>query len=190
MPYEHQLSTGERRELLRIARSTLREHVRSGRIPPGKPHRESMLAPGAVVATLRAGGQLRGRMSTPDEHTPLYRAIQNSVTGAASRDPRFEPVSEGELDDISVEIAVLGPRSPARGPDDIEIGAHGLVVGLGGRRGELLPHVAVERELDAEGFLAHTCAQAGARADAWRKPDAVIEVFTAQIFGDSDLLTT
>lgn len=186
MPYEHQLSQGERKELLRIARSTLREHARSGRIPPGKPHRKSLLEPGAVVATLCVRDALRGRMSTGAEERPLYRAVQEAVAGAASGDTRFEPVSEGELDDISIEIAVVGPRAPARGPGDIEIGIHGVAVALGGRRGVLLPDVAVDRGLEAEAFLAGACAQAGIGADAWRKPDAVIEVFTAQVFREGD----
>ena len=47
---EPDLTDDEKRELLRIARATLREHCFSGRIPPGKPHRESLVAPAAVFA--------------------------------------------------------------------------------------------------------------------------------------------
>lgn len=119
MAYEHELTHDERRELLRIARATLREHVRSGRLPPGKPHRESLLAPAEVIVTLLVGKTLRGRTTSSGEEAPLYRAVQHAVAGAASGDQRFEPVSEGELSDLTIEIAVLGPRSPAPHPEAV-----------------------------------------------------------------------
>ena len=119
MAYEHELTDEERRELLRIARATLREHVRSGRLPPGKPHRDSLLAPAEVITTLLVGETIRGRTTASGEKAPLYRAVQHAVAGAASGDQRFEPVSEGELSDLTIEIAVLGPRSPAAHTDGV-----------------------------------------------------------------------
>jgi AmmeMemoRadiSam system protein A len=187
MGYDHQLTEGEKRELLRIARATLREHVRSGRIPPGKPHRDTMLMPAAVVATLGAGGSLRGRSQTSGDDAPLYQAVQRAVASAASGDVRLEPVSEGEIDELTIELAVLGPRERVSGPDAVKLGTHGLVVSIGGRRAMLLPEIAADRGLDAEAFLAEACSQIGAEGAAWRRPDAVIEVFTAQIFREGEL---
>jgi uncharacterized protein len=184
MGYDHQLTEGERRELLRIARATLREHVRSGRTPPGRPHRDTMLRPAAVVATLLVEGSLRGRSHTGDD-APLYQAVQHAVAGAASGDPRFDPVTEGELEEVVIELAVLGPRQPVHGPEGVTLGLHGLVVSLGSRRAMLLP--GADRGLDTEAFLAEACAQIGADPAGWRRADAVIEVFTAQLFREDEL---
>src|SRR5262245_37445169 len=62
--YAHVLADDEKRELLRIARATLREHAFSGRIPPGKPHRESLVTPAAVFVSLHRGKALRGCIGT------------------------------------------------------------------------------------------------------------------------------
>lgn len=189
MAYDYQLSEEEKRELLRIARSTLREHVRSGWIPPGKPHRKGMLAPGEVIATLIEGDALRSRVGhTRGEEMPLYRAIQNAVSRAAVGAGGQGPVREEEIERLHIEIAVLGPPRRAEGPSDIEPGIHGVAVTLGDHLAVSVPGVALEADLDAEGVLAHTCAQSGADPCAWRETGAVIEVFAAQVFREGDFV--
>ena len=39
------LAEGDRRELLRIARITLKEYLRFARVPPGAPHHPALLSP-------------------------------------------------------------------------------------------------------------------------------------------------
>ena len=63
------------------------------------------------------------------------------------------------------------------------MGKHGLVVGLGRRRGLLLPQVPVEHGWDRETFLAQTRHKAGLPPDAW-KHGAQLEAFTAEVFGE------
>lgn len=185
MGYGHQLADDEKRELLRIARATLREHSYSGRIPPGKPHRETLLAPAAVFVSLHADDELRGCIGTTEEEKPLYRAVQEMAVAAASRDPRFPPVAAEELDDLEIEISVLAPPRKVTGPDDVRIGEDGLRIELDGRRGLLLPQVAVEAGWDAATLLARTCDKAGLPPDAWRDPRATVQAFTAQVFSDT-----
>lgn len=184
MPYNYVLTDDEKRELLRIARATLREHFHTGRIPPGKPHRDSLTAPAGAFVTLHNKGVLRGCIGIPQESTPLFRAVQEMAVAAATRDPRFEPVTEGELDDIDIEVSVLGHHKPMTAPADIEIGVHGIAIEQGGRRGLLLPQVATEHGWNANELLEHVCAKAGLPGDAWNHDDAMIELFTAQVFND------
>lgn len=185
MTYTHVLADDEKRELLRIARATLREHSFSGRIPPGKPHRESLLMPAAVFVSLHHGDQLRGCIGTTDEDKPLYRAIQEMAVAAASRDPRFAAVDADELEAIEIEISVLGGSRKINGPDDLVIGQDGLRVELDGNRGLLLPQVAPGAGWDATTLLARGCAKAGLDPDAWRQPDALLHAFVAQVFSDT-----
>lgn len=186
MSYQHVLSADERKELLRIARATLREFLRSGVIPPGKPHRECLVTPARVFVSLRHKGELRGCIGVATEDKPLYRAVQEMAVAAATRDPRFPPISDAELATLDIEISVLGERRPLDGGSsaDVAVGVHGLSIEARGQRGLLLPQVALEAGWDPDTFLARVCAKAGLPEDAWRDPDAVIETFTAQVFQD------
>jgi AmmeMemoRadiSam system protein A len=187
VPYEHSLSEPEKRELLRIARATLREYFTSGQIPPGSPHRPSLIAPAGAFVTLHRGKELAGCIGTFADSTPLYRAIQEMAVSAATRDPRFEPLGPEDLEGLSIEISVLGGLFPIKHPPQgIEIGRHGLHVTRGFLRGVLLPQVAVESGWTSEEFLDQTCKKAGLDPRAWLLPGAVVEVFSAQVFGDRD----
>lgn len=184
MPYSHQLADDEKRELLRIARATLREHSFSGRIPPGKPHRESLLAPASVFVSLHEGEELRGCIGIVDEEKPIYRAVQEMAVAAATRDPRFAAVTPEELDDLVIEISVLGPTRRVKGPDELTIGTDGVRVETDSHRGLLLPQVATDQGWDAPTLLARTCAKAGLPSDAWSAAGTQVLAFGAQVFSE------
>jgi AmmeMemoRadiSam system protein A len=183
--YAHVLADDEKRELLRIARATLREHGYSGRIPPGKPHRESLVAPAAVFVSLHRGGELRGCIGSIEADRPLYRAIQEMAVSAATRDPRFSPLDADELDTTEIEISVLGGARRINGPDDLTIGEDGVWIEGHGRRGLLLPQVALEAEWDPATLIERTCQKAGLPVDAWRDPEVTLWAFGAQVFNDT-----
>ena len=184
MEYDHPLADDEKRELLRIARATLREHLDTGRIPPGKPHRATLLQPAAVFVSLHRDHALRGCIGLVEARSPLYRAVQEMAVAAATRDPRFAPLTDDELEGLDIEISVLSHARPVRGPDDLTIGTHGLVVEAFGRRGLLLPQVAAEAGWDAPTLLARTCVKAGLPADTWKRGDVRLTSFEAQVFSD------
>ncbi|HWN70335.1 MAG TPA: AMMECR1 domain-containing protein, partial [Haliangium sp.] len=91
---------------------------------------------------------------------------------------------EDEVEDIDIEISVLGAPQPLRSAEDIEIGVHGLSIEHEDRRGLLLPQVATKNGLDARSFLAEVCRKAGLPEDAWKQPGAVVYMFPAQVFDD------
>src|SRR5262249_59030452 len=91
---------------------------------------------------------------------------------------------------LDLEFWVRGARSRVSGPADVTMGTHGLMVASpNGQRGLLLPQVVADQGWDAETFLARTCEKAGLPADFWRRPDAVVERFTAQVFDERTLKT-
>ncbi len=59
----------------------------------------------------------------------------------------------------------------------VVIGKHGLQISRGNARGLLLPGVAVEHQLDAEGFLEQVCHKAGLPPHAWQDDDTVLMTF-------------
>ena len=89
-----------------------------------------------------------------------------------------------ELPEIHIELSVLTPLVRLDDPAALRPGVHGLVVSSSGRRGVLLPQVALERGWSAEEFLRQTCLKAGVAPDAWQR-GAQLFTFEADIFGES-----
>jgi AmmeMemoRadiSam system protein A len=172
----------QQRTLVGIARVAVRAGV-AGREPDTRVRDEFPDASGTFV-TLKKRGELRGCIGTLECRRPLAEEVARAAISAALEDPRFPPVRPSELDDLDVEVSVLGPLElidPAD-PAAIEIGRHGLVVEHGGRRGLLLPQVATEWNMDRETFLSHTCAKAGLPGDCWKR-GANVYRFAADVFG-------
>ena len=184
MSYRHALADDEKRELLRIARATLREHAFSGRIPPGKPHRESLLAPAAVFVSLHHEDELRGCIGTFRPESSLAATVARMAVAAASEDPRFRSLGPDDLAGLDIAVSALGPPHPLADPRAVAIGREGLIVSRGFHRGTLLPKVAVEQGWGAEEFLKHTCLKAGLPPRAWEDPGVEVEVFEAEEFGE------
>lgn len=175
----------QQRSLVAIARKAVVEAVTGCR--DGAPAPEDPGGwPGASGAfvTLKRQGRLRGCIGTLECRRPMAEEIARVAVSAAREDPRFEPLLPGELDDLHVEVSVLGPLEEIdpRHPGVIEIGRHGLVVEQGDRSGLLLPQVASEWGWDRDQFLSHTCAKAGLPPDSWRRGARVYR-FTADVFG-------
>ncbi len=158
-----------------------RAAVEAEQLPPGA------RGDGACFVTLENHGQLRGCIGNMIADGPLHQAvIRNAIS--ACQDFRFvdNPVTVKELDQLHIEISYLTPMKRVKSPDEIVIGRHGLLITLGANRGVLLPQVAYERGWTRAEFLAETCHKAGLPADAWKRPEAVIESFQAEVFGEPE----
>ena len=174
----------QQRALIEIARHAVRSSVAGGQALESPVVADLPEATGAFV-TLKKHGELRGCIGTLECRRSLSEEVARVAVSAAREDPRFEPVRASELNDLDVEVSVLGPLEPIdpMDPNAIEIGRHGLVVEQGWRRGLLLPQVATELGWDRETFLSHTCAKAGLPADCWTR-GAKVYRFAADVFGE------
>jgi len=177
------LSIEKRRDLLHLARESIAARL-TGEPTPALTTKDPLLAEkrGAFV-TLTRRGELRGCIGYPLPLKPLADAVVEMAAAAAFEDPRFEPVTAEEMDDIHIEISVLTLPVPAEKPEDVVVGRHGIIVSQGGRKGLLLPQVPVEYGWKRETFLSHGCLKAGLPPDAWKK-GARIEIFEAEVFGE------
>jgi AmmeMemoRadiSam system protein A len=152
---------------------------RSIPLEPPTPH---LAEPRGVFTSLYLQGQLRGCVGYALAVTPVYRAVAETARAAAFEDIRFSPVTLEEAPHLQVELSILSvPRAITA--EEVEPGRHGLLITLNGRRGLLLPQVAQEHGWDRVTFLEQTCRKAGLPVDAWQK-GAVIEAFTAEVFGE------
>ncbi len=135
----------------------------------------------AVFVTLRVGGILRGCIGQLRADTPLQQAVQEKAVAAASADPRFPALRADELADLRVEISVLSPLQRVGNPSEIEIGRDGLAVFDQGKKGVLLPKVAIERDWNRTDFLENTCLKAGLQRQDWKGEAAVYRFESLEI---------
>jgi len=187
-----QLSEAEQRLLLRLARQALDAAVRHGALPQTLPVPEDLTgylceSHGAFV-TLRKEHELRGCVGSVESTEPLYQTVRECAVAAALRDYRFPPVRPDEVPDLHLEISVLSPLSDIE-VDHIELGRHGLLISHQGRRGLLLPQVAIEWNFNREQFLDATARKAGLPQDIWRR-GARIQAFTTQVFREQPVAAT
>jgi len=184
--------------LLRLARGVvaatasgrLRAADISSLLPPDPP--VILFAPSAAFVTLHLGGALRGCVGSLADDVPLWETVVSAAVSAASRDPRFDPVTEHEVPSLSIDVSVLGPAVPLRDMSAFRPGIDGVIVERHGRRGLLLPEVATERGWGARKMLEMTCQKAGLALDAWRAAGTHVLIFrTARVgeasHGDDDL---
>jgi AmmeMemoRadiSam system protein A len=175
-------SQDDRTLLLRLARNAIVTHL--GGVPEPIPEAADVfIRQGGAFVTIHSRGELRGCIGQLEPGDSLGIVIPRCAVSASSADPRFPPVSAFELPDLDIEISLLGPLEPIAGPDDCEIGRHGLVVEMRDRRGLLLPQVASEWNWDRDTFLAQTCQKAGLPRDAWRH-GAKVWRFEAEVFAE------
>lgn len=173
--------------LLRLAREEIINHL----LPYARKREKDLSIPaelkinsGAFVS-LYVDKELRGCIGTFSEDEPLIKNVKRMAYSAANHDSRFSSISAEDCDRLKIEISVLSPRVPISGPDQIEIGKHGIFMELGTHRGTLLPQVAVDQNWTAEEFL-RSCAKykTGLGRDGWKT--AHLYTYEAIVF-DSDV---
>ncbi|MGB9840121.1 AmmeMemoRadiSam system protein A [Thermovenabulum sp.] len=138
-----------------LARKTVETYVKTGKIidvPEGLP--EEMLTQRAgVFVSIKKHGQLRGCIGTifPTRKNIAEEIIQNAIS-AGCEDPRFFPVEEEELPDLTYSVDVLMPPEKIKSKEELDPKKYGVIVRKGKRTGLLLPDLegidTVEEQLE------------------------------------------
>ncbi|HSQ53225.1 MAG TPA: TIGR00296 family protein [Acidobacteriota bacterium] len=191
-----QLTFEEGEFLVNLARQTVTEYLKSGKVVQAPEDLSSeLMEPCGVFVTLntviKREKKLRGCIGLPYPTTPLVQAVIEAALSAATQDPRFPPVAYEELDKIVFEVSVLTPpeqvtvEKPTEYPTKIKVGRDGLIMERGYYKGLLLPQVPVEWNWNEEEFLCQTAMKAGLSPDAWLLKDTKIYRFQAIIFEEA-----
>lgn len=180
------LSPEQRSRLLAVARAAVHASLR-GQLPAkDDPARDDPDLPrSGVFVSLHEGDELRGCIGVVRSDRPLTEAVSHCAIRAATGDSRFEPIAPEDLPRLCFEVSVLGPPRTIRDSGEIEVGRHGVIVSWGDRTGLLLPQVAARHGMDREAFLAAACEKAGLPADQWKREGTTLEIFTAEVFGET-----
>jgi AmmeMemoRadiSam system protein A len=179
-----EFSHQERTLLLQVAHDSILSALENREISvdPPTPH---LAEPRGAFTSLYLNGELRGCVGYILPVNSVYRAVIDTARAAAFEDTRFYPVTMEEARHLEIELSILTPPRPISA-EAVEVGRHGLLIGMVGQRGLLLPQVPTERNWDRITFLEQTCRKAGLPPDAW-KHGATIEAFTAEVFGEKSI---
>ena len=194
-----ELSLEEGEFLVRLARNVVKEYLATGRTvkAPASTPEKLFECCGVFVTINRLDNgekKLRGCIGYPYATSPLVEAVIDSAVNAATRDPRFIPLSSRELEGVVFEVSVLTPpeivqvENPKEYLGKIRVGEDGLIVEKGGFKGLLLPQVPVEWEWCEEEFLCQCCVKAGLSPDSWLTKGAEIYKFQAIVFEEESPL--
>jgi hypothetical protein len=181
------LDADDKRVLLRLARDTVTRLLRTDTVPLPRGGSPKLLREAGVFVTLTRHGQLRGCIGRIVPEGTLLRLTSAMAIEAATKDPRFPPVTANELKDLELELSVLTPMKPVPGPDAIVVGRDGVLLRLGDRGAVFLPQVAPQQGWSRTEMLEQLSEKAGLRAGAWRDARAKFSVFQADVFSESSL---
>ena len=164
------LTSEEKRILLRLAREAMEFGVRGEKLLPlDKTSLSSrLMEKGASFVTLTVRGQLRGCIG-------------------ALEDPRFPPVSERELNGISIEVSRLTRPVPLEYKDANDLlsklrpHVDGVILKDGYHRATFLPQVW-EKIPDPAKFLDNLCYKMGVRDDQWRVKHLDVLIYQVEEF--------
>ena len=96
---------------------------------------------GAFVS-IHKEGKLRGCIGTISATRSCIadEIIENAIS-ASTRDPRFDPIEEDELDALEISVDVLGEAEAIMSPAELDVKRYGVIVTKNRRRGLLLPNL-------------------------------------------------
>jgi AmmeMemoRadiSam system protein B/AmmeMemoRadiSam system protein A len=183
------LGAAQRRALLGIARRALREPAAAGGEPGAAPADRALAVARGCFVTLTRDGALRGCIGTLGADRPLFRAVAENARAAALGDPRFHPVTAGEVDALRIEVSVLSEAQQLHfsSPEDLLLklqpGVDGVVLRIGNRTATYLPQVW-EQLGDRARFMDSLSVKAGCAASDWRKPGASVFLYEVESFGE------
>jgi AmmeMemoRadiSam system protein A len=145
--------------------------------------------PGASFVTLTQAGSLRGCIGSLEACRPLRDDVATNAANAAFRDPRFPPLTAGELAGTRIEVSVLSEPEPYPFTDRADAlsrlrpGIDGLTLEYGNRRGTFLPQVW-ESLPEPDAFLTHLVRKAGF-PPGWWDDDARLSRYTVTAFEET-----
>ncbi len=164
------LTEHDGQELCRIVVTTLREYAFSGSLPPGAPHRKSLLVPSCAAVHLYEGDQLRGRCVLLDEDNQLYYAVELAAVQAGFFDARGDRIKQEEISRLRVVVTVLGAAESLPGEDDpmehIDPERVAVVVRLGPCQGSFTPECVRAEKWDRAAYREAIYRSVGLAADA------------------------
>lgn len=185
------LTTQKQQLLLEISRKALEHIFKTGKeitIDESKIS-EELQEKGATFVTLTKKGNLRGCIGKLIPQKELYRDVIENTYAAAFRDYRFPQLKETELNEIKIEISVLGKPKKLEYKDfkelikKLEKKRPGVIIEKGLHSATFLPQVWDEAK-SPENFMSLLCQKAALEKNYWKNNS--LEVYTYKVIKFSE----
>ncbi len=129
--------------LVQLAQSAIREYLETGNIlslplelTPEMQERRG------VFVSLKMKGRLRGCIGTYEPATScVAKEVIHNAISAATRDPRFSPVTLSEFNELNISVDILSLPEPVKYISELDTKRYGVIVKSGYKRGLLLPDI-------------------------------------------------
>lgn len=184
------LSQEEGQLLIQLARQNIETYLKGGNFHPPKQLPDIFHEKLGVFVTLSINSNLRGCIGYPEPYMDLIEGLLDVSIAAAVEDPRFNPLSSEEFDNVKIEVSVLTKpelvevKSYEDYLEKLKVGRDGLIIENSYHRGLLLPQVPIEQNWDLITFLENLCYKAGLPTNTWKDSNTKIFSFQAQIFDE------
>jgi AmmeMemoRadiSam system protein B/AmmeMemoRadiSam system protein A len=175
--------------LLALARRAVEDLFRGEAHAPGAPSAPFLEQPGATFVTLRQRGELRGCIGSLDAERSLREDVIANARAAATRDPRFEPVTAQELGELTIEVSLLSTQQRLEFASEADLAQQlgslrtGVTLEYAQRRATFLPQVWNDIG-DASEFLRLLKAKAGLAPDFW-SPEIRVSHYAVEKWSES-----
>jgi len=180
--------------LLSLARAAIKNHFLHGSLETSNLLEEYpfLKEQGASFVTLSIDGQLRGCIGSIIAHRSLFDDIIHNAQAAAFKDPRFMPLSEGELDRTCIEVSLLTEPKNLEYSDmndlksKVRIGIDGVILKSDNYQSTFLPQVW-EQLKTHELFFSHLCQKAGLDASCLKEHPQIL-LYQVQKVKENEIL--
>ena len=189
----HNLSEAQGQVLVRLARQTLMERL-GKKIPQTEIDSLNLALKDScfkslcgTFVTLKINERLRGCIGNLTSDTSLESGIRRNAINAAFHDPRFEPLSNSEIDQVEIEISILSEPQPLKYSDGDDLvkklrpHIDGVIIRKNNASATFLPQVW-EQLPRPQDFLAHLCTKAGLASNSWQSPELEVSTYQVQYF--------
>lgn len=137
-----EMRRGRESYLVGLARKTLENRLTGAPRPQTGDAPDEFQKRAGVFVSIKKHGNLRGCIGTvePYQASVVEEVMANAIS-AGFNDPRFQPVSSEELNDLEYSVDVLQPPEPIQGLEELDPAKYGVIVRSGHKSGLLLPNL-------------------------------------------------
>ena len=132
--------TQEPHPVAKLAREAVERYLRDRVVIQPEASTPELQERAGVFVSLHKNGELRGCIGTfqPTCANVAEEVVSNAIS-AATRDPRFDAVTAGELGELEYRVDILTPPEPVEDETELDPRRYGVIVESSWRRGLLLP---------------------------------------------------
>lgn len=125
-----------------LAKKAVENYIKNKKIisPPKDLPEEFFKKRAGIFVTIKKNGNLRGCIGTylPTKTNIAQEIIQNAIS-TATKDWRFEPLTEDELPHLSYTVYILSKPEPVKDLKELDPKKYGIIVKTSFKIGLLLP---------------------------------------------------